>query len=341
MRSLVVDLAVAHLPELDQGGLVRLRLVAHRDLGERDVGGEPAQPAGARDVVHLRRDVRGARARREQQLADAQREVHRLVDLFGLGHRGPSLDPLGVGVRARVRRACSARRRRTATACSQPRSTRTSRCAIVSWIARILLNRSRSSSLCCRRVQVSRRATSTPMLAPLSTAAAVASSRSSWCVEQFVHPGVRRRRHRTVCREQLRVRQRAHDLQRREVVAQRRLRPHQLDTDRRRDVRKHVVAGEQDARLRVVEHHVPGGVAGRVDRAQRARLQAAGRCRPASQRSGYSQYVTSRSPCQPASSSAMSRRRRDACARCPDAPRSSGSRRGRPSRPRRPTPASR
>src|SRR6516165_6866327 len=49
---------------------------------------------------------------------------------------------------------------------------------------------------------------------------------------------------------------------------------HRLEPDRRGDVRQHVVAGEQQARGGVPEHHVPPGVAGRGDGGQGAGAHA-------------------------------------------------------------------
>jgi len=96
-QVLVVDLAVPHLPDLDQRRLVRAGLVRHRELGEHDVGGEPPQPAGIRHVAHLGTDVGRTGAGGEQQLTDPQGQVHGPVDVvggsLGVGHRRPSVDP--------------------------------------------------------------------------------------------------------------------------------------------------------------------------------------------------------------------------------------------------------
>ena len=57
----VVDLAVAHLPDLDQGRLLGRGLLAHGELGEHHVGGVAAQTARPGDVAHRGADVTGAR----------------------------------------------------------------------------------------------------------------------------------------------------------------------------------------------------------------------------------------------------------------------------------------
>ena len=91
--------------------------------------------------------------------------------------------------------------------------------------------------------------------------------------EQLVGSLVRAPTRRSVGREQRRVGQREHALERGEVVAQRERRPRGFEADRRGDVRQDVVAGEEESLLGRVEDEMAPGVTGRVHRVERERVE--------------------------------------------------------------------
>ena len=94
---LVVDVALLDVAHHERRYVVERALVAHRQGRERhvDLGRTQAQVVGHR--AHRRGHVRGARARGQEHLPDAQAEVHRQVDLAGPFGLEPRLQ-LGLGI---------------------------------------------------------------------------------------------------------------------------------------------------------------------------------------------------------------------------------------------------
>ena len=77
----VVDRTPGHPPHLDGRGLVAAGLMVECQVHERHVRGHVAHAAGAGHRQHGGRHVRRPGTRRQQHLADPQRQVERLVDL--------------------------------------------------------------------------------------------------------------------------------------------------------------------------------------------------------------------------------------------------------------------
>ncbi len=101
--------------------------------------------------------------------------------------------------------------------------------------------------------------------------------------EQLVHPFVGARGDGPVGRQQPGIGQRQRPGQRAEVIQQGRPVVRRLESDRRGDVREHVIAREHDLRRRVVEHDVAAGVTGSVHRAERpgGEVEVGSVCHPA------------------------------------------------------------